>query len=123
MIDHITVAVRDFEKGKKFFASALKPLGYEVIMEFEGFCGLGVGGKPDLWLAGQDPQHPVGAQHLAFAAQSRKAVDAFHAAALAAGAKDNGKPGLRLDYHPTYYGAFVLDDDGHNVEAVCHKPE
>jgi catechol 2,3-dioxygenase-like lactoylglutathione lyase family enzyme len=122
MIDHITVAVRDYPRAKAFFAAALEPLGYEVAMEFGNFCGLGVGGKPDLWLAAEDGQHPVGAQHLAFAARDRKAVDAFHAAALAAGAADNGKPGLRPDYHPGYYGAFVLDADGHNLEAVCHAP-
>jgi catechol 2,3-dioxygenase-like lactoylglutathione lyase family enzyme len=122
MLDHITLAVSDYEQGKRFFAAALAPLGYEVVMEFEGFCGLGVGGKPDLWLAGRDPQHPVGAMHIAFVAPDRKAVNAFHAAALAAGAKDNGAPGVRADYHPTYYGAFVIDADGHNIEAVCHKP-
>jgi catechol 2,3-dioxygenase-like lactoylglutathione lyase family enzyme len=122
MLDHITLAVRDYEKGKRFFTAALKPLGYEVVMEFGGFCGLGVGGKPDFWIAGEDGQHPVGAMHVAFAAPDRKAVDAFHAAAVAAGGQDNGKPGLRADYHPSYYGAFVLDADGHNIEAVCHKP-
>ncbi|MFO0584266.1 MAG: VOC family protein [Anaeromyxobacter sp.] len=119
MIHHITVAVRDHEKAKAFFAAALKPLGYGVVMEFGGFCGMGVAGKPDLWLAGEDAQHPVGAQHIAFAARTTKEVDAFHAAALAAGATDNGPPGPRPDYSPGYYGAFVLDADGHNLEAVC----
>lgn len=119
MIHHITVAVRDYEKAKAFFAAALKPLGYGVVMEFGGFCGMGVAGKPDLWLAGEDAQHPVGAQHIAFGARSAKEVDAFHAAALAAGATDNGPPGPRPDYSPGYYGAFVLDADGHNLEAVC----
>lgn len=122
MLDHITLAVRDYEKAKRFFGSALKPLGYEVAMEFEGFCGFGVGGKPDFWIAGQDAQHPVAAMHVAFSAPDHKAVDAFYRAALASGAKDNGAPGLRADYHPNYYGAFVLDEDGHNIEAVCHKP-
>jgi catechol 2,3-dioxygenase-like lactoylglutathione lyase family enzyme len=122
MLDHITLAVKDYPKAKAFFAAALAPLGYEIIMEFGPFCGLGAKKKPDLWLAGEDAEHRVVPMHLAFQADDRKAVDAFHAAALAAGARDNGKPGLRPDYHPTYYGAFVLDADGHNVEAVCHKP-
>jgi catechol 2,3-dioxygenase-like lactoylglutathione lyase family enzyme len=119
MIDHLTVRVRDVQKSKDFFAAALAPLGYEVLMEFEGSCGLGAEKKPDLWLA-QGKQEPL---HLAFVAKNRKAVDAFHAAALQAGAKDNGKPGPRKEYHPNYYGAFVIDPDGHNIEAVCHKPE
>lgn len=123
MIDHITLAVRDFPKARAFFAKALGPLGYEVLMEFEGHAGLGAKKKPDLWLAGEDPEHQVVPMHVAFQAPDRKAVDAFHAAALAAGGKDNGKPGLRADYHPTYYAAFVLDADGHNIEAVCHRPE
>jgi catechol 2,3-dioxygenase-like lactoylglutathione lyase family enzyme len=89
-------------------------------MEFEGAVGMGEGEGADLWL-GEDPDaRPV---HLAFTAPSRKAVDAFHAAALAAGAKDNGRPGLRPDYHPSYYAAFVLDENGHNLEAVVHRPE
>ena len=82
---------------------------------------MGADGKPDLWLA-QDPEN-TRPTHLAFVAPSRKAVQAFHAAALTAGGKDNGGPGLRAEYHPTYYAAFVLDDDGHNVEAVIHRPE
>jgi catechol 2,3-dioxygenase-like lactoylglutathione lyase family enzyme len=122
MIDHITLAVRDHARAKSFFATALAPLGYEVAMDFGGFCGLGVAGKPDFWIAGEDAEHPVVPMHVAFRARTRAAVDAFHAAALAAGARDNGKPGLRLDYHPSYYGAFVLDADGHNIEAVCHEP-
>jgi len=122
MLDHITLAVRDHAAAKRFFSEALRPLGYEVVMEFGGFCGLGVKGKPDFWLAGEDAEHPVGAQHVAFSAPDRKAVDAFHAAALRAGAKDNGAPGVRTDYHPTYYAAFVIDADGHNIEAVCHRP-
>jgi catechol 2,3-dioxygenase-like lactoylglutathione lyase family enzyme len=122
MIDHITLAVRDYEKGKAFFAKALAPLGYEVAMEFGGFGGLGVAGKPDFWIAGEDAEHKVVPMHVAFRARSRAAVDAFHAAALAAGGRDNGRPGIRADYHPSYYAAFALDADGHNVEAVCHEP-
>jgi catechol 2,3-dioxygenase-like lactoylglutathione lyase family enzyme len=118
MIDHMTVRVRDAAKSKAFFLAALKPLGYELIMEFEGLIGLGEGGKPDFWIA-PGKQEPL---HIAFRARNRKAVDAFYTAAIAAGAKDNGKPGPRKDYHPNYYGAFVIDPDGHNVEAVCHDP-
>ena len=118
MIDHLTVKVRDVGRSKAFYAKALAPLGYEVVMEFGGGVGMGADKKPDLWLAG-GKQEPL---HLAFAAKDRKSVDAFYAAAIAAGGKDNGKPGLRKDYHPNYYGAFVIDPDGHNIEAVCHKP-
>ncbi len=121
MIDHFTLKVSDVQKAKAFYAAALKPLGYAVIMEFAGGAGLGAEGKPDLWLA-QDPKN-VRPMHFAFSARDRGTVDAFYAAALRAGAKDNGKPGIRKDYHPSYYGAFVLDADGHNVEAVCHRPE
>ena len=122
MLDHITLAVRDYEKAKKFFTAALKPLGYEIAMDFKGTCGLGVAGKPDFWITAADANRPVAAMHVAFTAPNRKAVDAFYQAAISAGAKDNGAPGVRADYHPNYYGAFVIDDDGHNVEAVCHKP-
>jgi len=121
MIDHITLTVRDAQEAKQFYSAALAPLGYEVVMEFGGLVGLGVRGKPDFWIAGEDATHEVAPMHVAFAAPDRKAVDAFYAAAIAAGAKDNGKPGIRADYHPTYYGAFVLDADGHNIEAVCHR--
>jgi catechol 2,3-dioxygenase-like lactoylglutathione lyase family enzyme len=120
VIDHLTLKVRDLAKSKALLSAALAPLGYEVLMDLGGAIGMGADQKPDLWLA-QDPDaRPM---HLAFAASSRQAVDAFHAAALAAGAKDNGGPGLRTDYHPSYYAAFVLDPDGHNLEAVTHRPE
>jgi len=121
MIHHLTLVVTDLGKAKAFYAAALAPLGYEVLAESEGGLGLGADNHPDLWLK-QDPAnvHPM---HLAFAAPSRKAVTAFHAAALAAGARDNGGPGLRPDYDPTYYAAFVLDGDGHNIEAVILRPE
>jgi len=119
MIDHFTVKVSDTARSKPFYEAALKPLGYAVVMEFGPSCGLGVGGKPDFWIATDaDNVRPM---HFAFHAKDRKAVDAFHAAALAAGARDNGAPGIRKDYHPNYYAAFVLDPDGHNVEAVCHS--
>ena len=119
MIDHVTVHCSDVKQSRAFFEKALAPLGYGVIMEFGEHCGLGVGGKPDLWLGPGTPP----ASHLAFRAANRAAVDAFHAAALAAGGTDNGTPGLRPEYHPTYYGAFVIDRDGNNIEAVTHAPE
>ena len=117
MIDHLTVRVRDLQKSKAFYAKALAPLGYEVLMEFGESIGIGADKKPDLWIA-PGKQEPM---HLAFTARDRTAVDAFYQAALQAGAKDNGKPGIRKEYHPTYYGAFVLDPDGNNAEAVCHS--
>jgi catechol 2,3-dioxygenase-like lactoylglutathione lyase family enzyme len=118
VIDHLTLAVRDIARTKAFYAQALAPLGYAVQMEFGQSCAFGPEGKPCLWLKpGEPPTQPI---HLAFMAKDRPAVDAFHAAALAAGAADNGAPGLREHYHPSYYGGFVIDPDGHNVEAVCH---
>jgi catechol 2,3-dioxygenase-like lactoylglutathione lyase family enzyme len=119
MIDHITLRVKDFAKSKAFFTAALAPLGYEVLMEFEGFAGMGAGKKPDFWLA-QGRQEPA---HIAFRAKNHAAVHLFHEAALVAGAKDNGGPGPRAEYHVNYYGAFVIDPDGHNIEACCHDPE
>jgi catechol 2,3-dioxygenase-like lactoylglutathione lyase family enzyme len=125
MIDHIGLAVRDFARSRDFFKRALAPLGYEVIAEFEvageTFAGFGVPPKPDFWIEQAAPAHTE--VHVAFAAKTRKAVDAFHEAAIAAGGRDNGKPGPRPEYHPGYYGAFVLDPDGNNVEACCHKAE
>jgi len=119
MIDHITLRVRDLEAAKDFYRAALAPLGYVLQMEFPDGAGFAVGGKPDFWLF-QDPE--ARPQHLAFAAPDRAEVDAFYAAALAAGGRDNGPAGLRTEYHPDYYAAFVLDQTGHNVEAVTHRP-
>ena len=121
MIDHLTLKVRSVARARAFYTAALAPLGYAVVMEFGGGVGMGADGKPDLWLA-EDPAN-TRPTHVAFVAPSRAAVQAFHAAALAAGGKDNGGPGVRVDYHPTYYAAFVLDEDGHNIEAVVHRPE
>jgi catechol 2,3-dioxygenase-like lactoylglutathione lyase family enzyme len=120
MIDHLGLKVSDLPRSREFYRQALAPLGYGVIMEFPGAVGLGAQGKPDFWLGPGTAGTPL---HVAFASPDRKTVDAFHAAALSAGGKDNGGPGLRPEYHPTYYGAFVLDPDGNNVEAVCHRPE
>jgi catechol 2,3-dioxygenase-like lactoylglutathione lyase family enzyme len=120
MIDHLTLTVRDVERSIAFYTRALAPLGYGVTMRFENFVGLGTPKKPSFWLkAGPTPTQPM---HLAFVAPSRAAVDRFHTEALAAGALDDGPPGLRPHYHPHYYGAFVVDLDGHPVEAVCHTP-
>lgn len=128
MIDHIGFPVSDYEKSKIFYAKALAPLGYALIMEVPGeangsgfpAAGFGINGKPDFWIGGEGGlSRPL---HVAILAKDRTSVDAFHRAALAAGGKDNGAPGLRPHYHKDYYGAFVLDLDGHNVEAVCHVP-
>jgi len=119
MIDHVSVRVSDFQNALAFYRAALAPLGYEVLMEYPGAAGLGEKGKPDFWLM-QTPG-PINPTHVAFHA-SRDVVDAFHAAALARGGVDNGPPGLRADYHPHYYAAFVRDPEGNNVEVVCHLP-
>jgi len=119
VLDHITLRVHDLAASKAFYVSVLKPLGYEVVMDFPEGLGLGVGGKPDFWLTEDRVASP---QHLAFSAPSRAGVDAFHAAGLAAGGRDNGAPGLRVHYHPNYYGAFIDDPSGHHIEAVIHTP-
>jgi predicted lactoylglutathione lyase len=128
MIDHTGVTVSDFETSKKFYASALAPIGYKMLLEFPAsvtgstdVAGFGEPHKPDFWINKGTPQKPH--VHVAFRVSSRKQVDEFYTAALAAGGKDNGKPGPRPHYHEHYYGAFVWDPDGHNIEAVCHDPE
>jgi len=127
MIDHTGVNVSNFEQSKQFYLAALSRLGYELIQEFDAtitgsnLAGFGVGGKPDFWIGEGEIQTPR--IHVAFVAESRALVDAFYEAALKVGGRDNGMPGLRSHYHPNYYGAFVLDPDGHNIEAVCHTPE
>jgi catechol 2,3-dioxygenase-like lactoylglutathione lyase family enzyme len=119
MLDHVSLKVRDFDRAVAFYKAALAPIGYAVAMEYPGGAGLGEPGKPDLWIAvTEQPPHPT---HVAFRT-SRARVDAFHAAALAAGGTDNGPPGLRADYHPHYYAAFVRDPEGNNIEVVCHDP-
>jgi catechol 2,3-dioxygenase-like lactoylglutathione lyase family enzyme len=128
MIDHTGVQMKDPAKSRRFYESALAPLGYEQLMEVPTehtggrvVVGYGVPPKPDFWLAEGTPNDPR--IHIAFRAKNRAEVDAFYRAAIAAGGKDNGPPGPRPHYHEHYYGAFVLDPDGHNVEAVCHDPE
>lgn len=121
IIDHIGITVSDLERSKAFYSQALKPLGISLVLEVAGWAGFGKGGKPEFWLgSGVEKQGRV---HVAFAAESRAQVSAFHEAALAAGGRDNGAPGVREIYHRNYFGAFVLDPDGHNIEAVCHAPE
>ena len=122
MIDHVKVFATDAETSRRFYEAALEPLGYRVLMETApGVVGMGAR-FPFFWIS---PLNPDGGQptvcHLAFRAESNELVDAFHAAALAAGGRDNGPPGERPQYHPGYYGAFVLDPDGNNAEAVCHN--
>jgi catechol 2,3-dioxygenase-like lactoylglutathione lyase family enzyme len=126
MIDHIGFPVSDYTRARDFYLKALAPLGYTLIMEVQQnehdapAAGFGRDGKPDFWIGGEGGL--AKAVHIAIVADDRATVDAFYAAAMAAGAKDNGAPGVRAHYHPNYYGAFVLDPDGHNIEAVCHKP-
>lgn len=126
MLDHVGFTVQDFEKSKAFYLAALAPLGIRLMMEVsremtggEAHAGFGID-KPDFWIG--EGKRKISGVHVAFAAKDRATVDAFHAAALKAGAADNGPPGLRPHYHEHYYGAFVLDPDGNNVEAVCHRP-
>jgi catechol 2,3-dioxygenase-like lactoylglutathione lyase family enzyme len=128
MIDHTGVAVSDPKKSRHFYEMALAPLGYKVLTEipteFTGgavVLGFGVPPKPDFWINEGQPQKPH--VHVAFQAQDRATVDAFYRAAMAAGGRDNGPPGPRPHYHKDYYGAFVLDPDGHNIEACCHYAE
>ncbi|GAB2817506.1 VOC family protein [Comamonas piscis] len=120
MFDHIGFGVSSLNKSLSFFLPSLQPLGVGLAMEGPGSVGLGRNGKPSLWLT-ESSEQPV-PLHIAITAQSREQVDAFYAAAMAAGGRDNGAPGLRPHYHAHYYAAFVLDPDGHNIEAVCHQP-
>jgi catechol 2,3-dioxygenase-like lactoylglutathione lyase family enzyme len=125
VLDHVGLEVSDYHRAKEFYAAALAPLGVTLLMEFgDSAAGFGEeteqGPKPFFWIQSRG-RPPVSGAHVAFAARDHAVVDAFHAAALAAGATDNGAPGPRPIYHPHYYGAFVLDPDGNNVEAVCHR--
>jgi len=128
MIDHVGIPVSDIARSTEFYLKALEPLGISIVMEVSAeqtghgaAVGFGANFKPFFWIGGSGGLG-VGHVHVAFAAPSRAAVDAFYRAAITAGGKDNGKPGLRPHYHENYYGAFVLDFDGHNIEAVCHAP-
>lgn len=130
MLDHVGLQVSGYERSRDFYHKVLAPLGGELVMEVTAeqtgngaHAGFGLGGKPYFWIGTSQHGSSAGPVHIAFTAGSRAAVDAFYQAALAAGGKDNGAPGVRPHYHEHYYGAFVLDPDGHNVEAVCHAPE
>jgi hypothetical protein len=127
MIDHLGIAVGNHEQSKAFYLAALAPLGIGIVMavpkEVSGgpsdYSGFGSNDKPYFWIGEGQASNSAG-MHLAFVAQTRKQVDEFYRAAMAAGAKDNGPPGIRAHYHPNYYGAFVIDVNGVNLEAVCH---
>lgn len=127
MLDHVGILVADWTKARAFYDAAFAPLGYTMLAEVpEQFTGgVKVGGygkaKPDFWVT--ENAEPGPGRHYAFQAATRAEVDAFYAAALANGGRDNGAPGLRPHYHENYYGAFVIDPDGNNVEAVCHAPK
>jgi catechol 2,3-dioxygenase-like lactoylglutathione lyase family enzyme len=118
MIDHMALLVADLDASVAFYTQALAPLGYALVKRGEQFAGFGVAGNADFWIG---TGKPTDKQHIAFRARGRAEVRAFHAAAIAAGGKDNGGPGVREIYHPSYFGAFVHDPDGHNIEAVCHE--
>ncbi|KWR89187.1 VOC family protein [Cupriavidus sp. IDO] len=127
MIDHTGVTVSDYETSRAFYIAALGAIGFIKVMEFPAsvtghtdVAGFGPPQKPKFWISRGVPNQPP--VHVAFRVDSREAVDAFYQAAMAAGGRDNGGPGIRAHYHPDYYGAFVLDPDGHNIEAVCHVP-
>jgi catechol 2,3-dioxygenase-like lactoylglutathione lyase family enzyme len=124
MIDHVSIGVRDLSQSKRFYDGALRPLGYTCLSEGGGSLGYGREAVA-LWVS--EAEHPVPADmksglHFCFTAPSRASVDQFHTAALSAGARDNGKPGLRGDYGPRYYAAFVIDPDGYRIEAHCEQP-
>ena len=119
IFDHLVLTVSDVEKSKRFYSNALTPLGINLIKEEDGCVGFGNNGKPSFWICSDGiVQKPM---HIAFVALDRKSIDEFHAAGVSAGGQDNGAPGLREHYHPHYYGAFILDPDGHNIEAVCRQ--
>ena len=118
MFDHIGLRVKDLEAAARLYKAMLAPLGHVPGASGDGYAGFGPKDKPALWL--HEDRKAAGA-HVALRAENREAVDAFHKAGLKAGAKDNGKPGLRTDYGPTYYAAFLIDPDGNNVEAVCMR--
>ena len=130
MIDHVGIIVTDFSTSRAFYEKALAPIGHAMLMELGPeitgtvrVAGFGMAPKPDFCISEAKAGTPSGTPvHVALRVDSRAQVDAFYEAALAAGGRDNGAPGIRAHYHPNYYGAFVLDPDGHNIEAVCHDP-
>lgn len=125
MIDHLSIGVKDLQRSTKFYDAALEPLGFKRYMTFpDDSCGYGIPEDRFFWIVKPEIKGGVTGQamHVAFKANSRIAVDKFYQSAIAAGGKDNGKPGLRLNYHANYYAAFITDPDGHKIEAVCHLP-
>jgi catechol 2,3-dioxygenase-like lactoylglutathione lyase family enzyme len=122
MFDHVGLNVRDCDASRAFYERALAPLGYGIVLEFPDWKTVGFGseGKPSFWISEREP-YGTGT-HIAFVCPDRATVEAFHEAALGAGGINNGPPGVREQYHPTYYGAFVHDPDGNNIEAVSHAP-
>jgi len=128
MLDHISFPISNFERSLAFYTAAFAPLGITAMVKGNKQntggheeAGFGSEGRPYFWI--RDGEALKGCLHVAFVAKDRKSVDAFYAAAMKAGGRDNGPPGIRAHYHPDYYGAFVLDPDGHNIEAVCRKPQ
>lgn len=121
IIDHIGIAIADYDRSKQFYQTVLATLGIELVIEVQGWAGFGKQDKAEFWFGPDEVIQPP--MHIAFAAANRKQVDDFYRAALNAGATDNGEPGVREIYHSNYYGAFVIDPDGHNIEAVCHRAE
>ncbi|HEY0635642.1 MAG TPA: VOC family protein [Gammaproteobacteria bacterium] len=121
MIDHLGIDVADYQRSKRFYAAALAPLGYTLQAEYGEAAGFGTNGNAEFWISQGGATKPI--VHVAFQCRQRAQVDSFYAAALQAGGRDNGAPGIREDYSPTYYAAFVFDPDGHNIEAVCHAAQ
>ena len=120
MLDHLAIGVRDMAASRAFYEAALAPLGFAVVMERGDRIAFGPTQRPIFFIVDREPTAGI---HIAFQASDREHVDAFHTAGLEAGGHDNGAPGMRPQYHPHYYGAFVLDPDGNNAEAVCHTPQ
>src|SRR5262245_21910199 len=120
MMDHVAIRVKDLAASRRFYEAALGPFGYTVVSDYGVIIGMGQSkDKPTFWIGNKDSGTLTSGAHIAFASNDRKSVDAFHKAAMGAGGRDNGAPGIRADYHPNYYGAFVFDPDGNNIEAVC----
>ena len=132
MLDHVGLEVSDLARSRAFYAAALEPLGIELVIEVDGWAGFGPAGTspeglqhtPSFWIGARPSAKPaaITSAHVAFASRDRACVEAFWQAATGQGGRDNGAPGIRGQYHPSYFAAFVLDPDGHNVEAVCHAP-
>jgi catechol 2,3-dioxygenase-like lactoylglutathione lyase family enzyme len=121
MIDHVSLPASDLAASRAFYSNALAPLGYEILFEEASYVGFGVPPKPEFFLIKSDSA--IAPLHVAFSASKRALVDSFYASTMASGGRDNGKPAVCPEYHPNYYGGFVFDPDGHNIEAVCHTAE